>query len=348
MKPKPTDEQEHPESPAASGVRPEQELAIKADQLGAVYMLPPHEFDSPLTEEEIAPRFGTPVIVNGVNFAAMSQKYLCDVHGKDYANPQSASVNEPTLRDLAARENDAAMEFNFRLLCDHDSKAHKKAGVSSFEKYVAEETGEKHSRSTLIRRMVHIKFALLAAADGGADALPSQNQANTIGRLPRGFWVRFWRHITSGGSGKKIGKAALEEAVVVYAQRNRLPLRGMRLDSFSDTHSGALALPDVRNDSEAPVLHAKGDIKKRLLSVLAIELPQRLPDRVQRRAKKQPLARSYLKALQEFARKCPSVSEAESHRQLLILINENHPDLGRRLLSQAIAKAFKEIADKLK
>lgn len=319
------------------------DLAVKAAEVGAIYMLPPHEMDSPLTAEEIAPRFGTPVIARGVNYAAMSREYLRVVLGEETEGPSTNPAREPSLRELADNEHHAVMEFNFRLLRDHDSQAHKKAGVGRFEKYVEEETGEKHSRSTLVRRMVHIKFALLAAAAGGVDSLPSQNQANIIGCLPRNHWVRVWRDIQASGAGQRISKTALEEAVVLYAQRHNLPMRGTRLDG--DKAPVERAGPP---HSSTPVPASDRELEQRLLSALQAELPKRLPERVQKRAKKRPLPRSYLAALRATTRKPPSETESENHRQLLLLISENHPELGRRLLSQILADGFKKIAKMLK
>lgn len=343
MNTEPPEESSAPESTQAQGTEPVDDLAVKAAEIGAVYMLPPHELDSPLTADEITPRFGTPVISKGVNYAAMSREYLRVVHGEESGKPHATPGGEPTLRQLADHEHHAVMEYNFRLLRDHDSQAHKKAGVSRFEKFVEEETGEKHSRSTLVRRMVHIKFALLAAAAGGADSLPSQNQANAIGRLPRNHWVRAWRNIQSGPKGQKIGKAALEEAIALYAQRHKLPMRGTRLDTDK-----ALPEPAPAPDSSVSTPPSERELEQRLLTVLESELPRRLPERVQKRAKKRPLPKSYLAALRTAARKPPSETESENHRQLLLLISENHPELGRRLLSQILADGFKMIAEKLK
>jgi hypothetical protein len=332
-------------------------LAIKAQQVGAAFMLPPHELDSPLSAAEILPRFGEPVVVNGVNYTALARAYLAAVSG-EYERPQEAQEPCESLAELANTEERSVMLFNAELLRAHDSLAHRKAGIPRFEKYVAMETGKTYNRSTLTRRMVHAKVALIFAAGGAIDILPSQNQANLLGQLPRHVWLPCWRDILAQNPNGKVGKAALEKAVPLYATRHQLPLRGERLDS----EQGILPLEDVvptaKSQDDTPVgllktedipvsrQEADQQIIKLLDPILQNYLPRRARDRLKK--KNASLGRQYLSAVRTAVRKTPSPTKNDNRSDLFNAMAEHHPVLGKEILRLMLGLAFQKIDEKLK
>jgi len=335
------------------------DLALKAQAVGAAYMLPPHDLDSPLSEAEILPRFGEPVIHNGVNYTALSHDYLDAVSGKQEP-PQEKQKPGSSLRELANMEEKSVMEFNAGLLRDHDSQAHRKAGIPRFEKYVAMETGKTFSRSTLLRRMVHGKVALIFAAGGAIDSLPSQNQANLIGQLPRHVWLPFWRQLLSQHPKGNVGETALKEAVPLYATRHELPLRGGRLEAEQKMlplpDSIPVAAPKPKDNpplEKAETLNrelsrqeADQEIIKLLDPILQEYLPRRTRERLKK--KKTSLGRQYLSAVRAAARQTPSPAKNDDRGKLFNAIVENHPALGKEILKLMMGLAFEKFDEKLK
>lgn len=334
-------------------------LAIKAQAVGAAFMLPPHELDSPLSADEILPRFGEPVVDNGVNYTALAYDYLDAVSGR-HGPSQEKQKPGSTLKELANTEVKSIMEFNVSIVRDHDSQAHRRAGILRFENYVAKETGKTFSRSTLQRRMVHAKFALIFAAGGAIDILPSQNQANLIGQLPRHVWLPFWRGLLSQHPSGKMGDTALKEAVPLYATRHQLPLRGERLEAeqkilpLPDASPAADPKPEVgpppekaaTKNRELTRQEADQEIIKLLNPILQEYLPRRTKERLKK--KKNSLGRQYLSAIRAAVRQTPSPFKRGKRSNLFNAIATHHPALAEDVLRLMLGLAFEQFDEKLK
>ncbi len=330
-----------------------QSLIIRAIEVGAAYMIPPHELDGALSEEEIAPRFGEPVIHGNLNYTLFARDYLRAVHGADLGGAEALVPTGMRLRELAAEEDVATMNLNMQLLRDHDSQAHVCSGFPRFEKFVKSETGRSYSRTTLHRRIVHAKFGLLFAAAGAIDILPTQNQSVLIGRLPRRHWVPFWRDVSTRCPSMRISKTALEVELSRYSARRRLPLRGELLEDRSPPRDPEA--PDsceFRDKSSQPSFVTKARTQmtdRRLADLLEPDLHAILSSRVLSNMyrKKSSVGRQYLSAIRATTRGKRQRDKLEQRKNLLRLIEEEHPDLRQEILDFMVTAAFERFDQRL-
>ena len=215
----PLGDKDNPQPPVT--IETTSEASDLGRKLGAVLMVPDFSEDIPLSHEELKTGYGFPVIVDSINYTAYRDHYLQLVHASSAEVPTELA-ELPSLENLAREEARIARQFDLRLLIAHDSKEYKKHGYTRELDYLRTVLGVEGTRSTIQRRVVHAKVALLFACNGMADKIPSQAQANTIYKLPRPLWVQFWKEALCWG---KLSRTGLEQAVEAFASRMQVPVR---------------------------------------------------------------------------------------------------------------------------
>ena len=332
-------------------VLPDQNPFDYVQQLGAELIIPTQEQAPPLSKEELEPKSGGPVIARGINFTVMGRRYLDCVHGSD-----TGEEPLPSLGQLWAKEQTSRFERDMKTLMDHDSKAHRAAGYTKFEEYFLECTGEKASHSTLYRRMVEMRFALVLAANGAIDFLPSQAQCYRISQvIPRHRWVAFVRLTYVQ---KPPGKTALEIALSRYVAVNNLLVVGARVPSQldkPDTEPDELQLSKIVANGSIPeaLQQAKPSSRKEkdraLLLKLGDWLKDYFPESVHSREVKGPISlqRRYLTAVREEIRERPNPAKATKRKELLDQVAAIYPQLGQEIEACMVSLFFEAVEERL-
>jgi len=319
-------------------------LDHKAQECGAVLMVPPVEQETPFSEQELKMEFGVHVKEAGVDFSHAIKTYLEVVHGSG-ANKESECKLMSKIAELCKEEAKIGMNIDLALVLAHDSKIYRKQGCNSLEEWVNSVLGVPMNHSTLHRRMVHGRFSMLFAAKGMIDRIPSQTQCKILSQLPRTHWINAWKSIQSHG---KIGKDALDKAIHLYARHNNIPLRGQRIDSVlvEPPEVTPLKLPPPPTSMEStPNTDSKPkDVPSPLLSVLKEHITDYLPAyRHKSLSNKQGTpARRFLSAVKAQIRKCPDPKKVDSIEKLFAVIERTDPSLAAKMNKTARAMFFKE------
>lgn len=204
---------------------PASPLEKKSTIPGAGTILLSVEDEEPLTIDELVPRYGHPVIWHGVDLTEAANQYLYEVRG--LGKPLKDAVI-PDLQPASNRFLEADLVLKIRILIDHDRKAHVRAGLSRFDDYFRSCTQSTLVHSSIHRWLIEAKTALLFAAQGAIDLMPSQAACEQLSILPRNHWLPAWREISPKGG--IVGKHKLSEHIALYASRNGIPIRGHRMD----------------------------------------------------------------------------------------------------------------------
>ncbi|CAN5781009.1 hypothetical protein BH09VER1_BH09VER1_17730 [soil metagenome] len=341
------------EEVATTAVAPSDQYHLDhAHEFGAELIVPTQEQAPPLSKEELEPKSGGPVVARGVNFTAMGRRYLDCVHG---ANTGEEPL--PNLSQLSALAQTSRFQRDMKTLMDHDSKAHRAAGHTKFEEYFLECTGEAASHSTLFRRMVEMRFALILSANGAIDFLPSQAQCYRISQvIPRHHWVAFVRLTYAG---KPPGKTALEIALSRYVEVNSLFVVGERvvekLNAVEDrpplSTKSDLANEETPSQQTLPEKPAstRKEKDRALLLELGVWLKDYFPESVHSREAKEPipLQRRCLTAMREEIRVRPDPAKAPKRRRLIDEIRAVHPDLGQQIEACMVSLFFEHVEKRL-
>ena len=326
-------------------------LDLKAEECGAVLMVPPIEEETPFSPEELKMEFGSHVQEGGVDYSSAIANYLSAVHGqKKEAEPL------PTIAELFNEETKAGMQLNLALVLARDTKEYRNHGFRSLEDWVNSNVGVPMNHSTIHRRIVHGRCAMLFAAKGMIDKLPSQAQCTIISRLPRAHWLDAWKAIQTGS---KFGKDALINAVANYARQHRLPSRGKPIDSVLEDAPVMTPLklnPVPINTTgttanSTPTLQpAKAPETPPLLNVIAEMLPRYLPAyRHKYLAKRYSNpARRFVSALKAQIRKCPEPERMDLREELFTSIQQSDPELAEQINRTARAIFFKAATKKIR
>lgn len=321
-------------------------LEVRAKEQKAIYMIPPHDYEPPLTELEITAKFGTPVIENGINFTEYAQLYLQVVRGKD------SGASEKPLQSLRELENDelrSVMKANMLLLIWHDSKAHHRDKEPSFDKWVRETRHVTWKRSTINRRICHARLALMLAAEGLIDYLPSQNATAIISRLSRTEWASFCSSLEPR---QEIGPSKLNKMVVSYSERNGVPLRNTPVLIPEDNRS-LLAAPRETETSETSLSDSQinkvakpGDLIPKLAEQLTAILPAYKLGKNGRPSVQR--ARNFLTAITAIARKVAKPTQMAKRLQFQAWLANADPVRAERVLNAAISQFYDKALSRIK
>jgi hypothetical protein len=197
------------------------EAAPHANPYGAVPMVPSAEDDPPLSAAELEMRFGHPVIHRQVDYSRLARFYRQAVLGGIEDNDFAAWRAMP-LGDFHQAADMADMAYCHRLLVFRDQYLLENADTKGFYAWLKDHQGYEQTDRTLRRQISHARMALILAASGKIDLLPSQNSSATIASLlPREAWGDF----LSAFPLKEAGKATLQRKIVGFADRQNIPLR---------------------------------------------------------------------------------------------------------------------------
>jgi hypothetical protein len=322
-------------------------------KLGAVLMVPDFNEDIPLSHEELKTGYGFPVIVDSINYTSYRDHYLQLVHSSSAELPTELATL-PSLKDLAREEARIVRQFDLRLLIAHDSKEYKKHGYTRELDYLRTVLGVEGTRSTIQRRIVHAKVALLFACNGMADKIPSQAQANTIYKLPRPLWVQFWKEALCWG---KLSRTGLEQAVDAFASRMQVPVR---CKAVPEPKPKLLDAPPPNSHPEPEPEPEPGEAevstkftKKRAgfnLIALSARLTKEMPAsfRACYSGDSVKAAKKYQSALKNHVRSPRSPSKTESRMEFYRWIEERHPNFAAQIFKTAVANFFHEIEESLR
>ena len=312
-------------------------------------MVPPIEQEDPLTERELEMLNGTDVVEGGVDFGRFIRIYRQEVHGitgGGKINPEEI----PSLVELFKAADKIDMEVNLTMLIDHDSKKHRKHGRTKFAQYVQRDLGIKKTKSTIYRRIAHGRLALILAARGLIDQLPSQAQAKIVTSLPRPHWALFCKGIEFQGK----GEALLKQEVATYALRHCLPLRGQRVDAVIPDPDpiplleagGSLEQENQLSTSTEAEAQKAQTILPELNEKLRSYLPQSRYEALVKR-KGNP-ARRFLSALKAENRQCRQPERVADRLELLALFEKEDPELARPIIAAALSMYFQNVERRLR
>lgn len=258
-----------------------------SDLTGAITMVPPEEFDDTLNERELKMRFGEPVIFGGTNFTELSTRYqqsLCIVP-KDEAFHE---WNVQPLQEFSSNAESAEMHYSHRVLVLCDSLKMRGIIGKDAHEILKENHGYGWCERTLRRQCAHARLALILAAAGKIDLLPSQNVCAAISSvLPRHAWVLF----LSAHPVKESSPEAVKKKIVDFAGRRGITLRGRpvrRLESaactpllLAEAHETSPISPEARQKIEEGAPSTVPTLKrlaaKKLSKLLAAELHKSVP-----------------------------------------------------------------------
>lgn len=316
-------------------------LQNKTEECGAVLMVPPLDQEDPLSEKELEMQCGTHVVEAGVDFGRYVRIYRQEVHGIP-SRAKKKPEEIPSVVELFKAAGKIDMEINLTLLIAHDSKDHRKHGRSKFAQYVQSDLGIKITTSTIHRRIAHGRLALILAAKGLIDKLPSQSQAEIITCLPRSHWPLFFREVEFRGKGEEF----LKREVTRLALRNRIPLRGQRVDAvLSDSEPIIISGDAPENGNQPPpAMNPEPQNKTTYLPELNETLRNYLPGyRYQALIKKKGSpARRFVSALKAENRKCREPERVQERLDLLAFIQRADPELARQIMAAAVSRHFQE------
>ena len=325
------------------------ELQQKAAECGAVLMLPPNDHDDPLSETEIEMAFGTHVVEGDVDFGRFVRLYRQEVHGIPGGAPKKPE-EIPSLVDLFKDSGKIDMEINLMLLIAHDSKVYRRHGCRNFLEHVRNDLGIRITNSTLHRRIAHGRLAMVLAARGLIDKLPSQAQAEFVTKLPRPHWTLFCKEIDLQGKGKEYTKSEVARYAITY----RLPLRGQRVDAVLPDSDPIPLLeaggsPEQENQLSTGT-EAEAQKVQTFLPQLNEKLRSYLPQsRYESLVKKKGNpARRFLSALKAENRQCRQPERVADRLELLALFEKEDPELARPINAAALSMYFQNVERRLR
>ena len=244
------------------------------------------EHEGPLKAGDLTMQFGEPVIANGTNYSELATLYL-QALGLAPSNQSFLEWNARPLGNFAQRAASSEMSYSHRLLVLYDILRREGFCGKRLHEALVGNCGYGSTERTLRRQVAHARLALILAAAGKIDLLPSQNVSGTISsRLPRPFWRAF----LSKHQIKEAEAATVKKAIDDFGANHGIPLKGQQSGPLKPLPLHRIPelipinAPSASNEKleEAEIersAHSKsGNLpKKAIAKVLAAELKGRVP-----------------------------------------------------------------------
>lgn len=333
------------------------------DYTGAIRMVPPEEFDGPLNPPEIEMRFGNPVIFNGTDYSKMKKYYSQAVHDQP-TDEEFACWESVPLSAYAQRADSSAMEYCQRLLVIHDRLRRQNVSSQTAYEVLKEHHGYMQTDRTLRRQLAHARLALILAAAGRIEMLPSQNTSAVItALLPRHAWVPFFSH--SGFT--ECGAGTMQKKAVEFAERKGIALRGQPAGQCKTTiksqmllNESVAELPEKRPGEEpdpAPEEERGANVteptdiskcKKLAVKQLAKAIKQELHHSVPAYHMKEPaeFAKVFVQELDGLVKSVPRPSRHAKLDALAVALSRHDPVRARAMEKAALRLLLGQVVDR--
>lgn len=188
---------------------------------GEIPLVPSETDDLILSLDEVRMEFGDPVVNGGVDYGELIRLYRQALYD-EACDDKFRKWNERPLSDFHRTANRHEMAYCHKLLTERDKAEKRGANFKEFFRELKEFHNYSETDRTLRRQIAHARLAMVLAAKGMIDRLPSQNVSGVISaNLPRQAWVPFLKkHPVKRGQPSKI-KSLVEE----YCARTGTPVR---------------------------------------------------------------------------------------------------------------------------